>query len=150
MITRTFHIITPRSFKERLIGTPLKGSCLAFKGRLPKISGAGAARLAQAVAIEAGARGCHNSRRRRKAEQSWRLQPQDRVVSASFAPPCACACMDLGLGPGPLDPGPWARSRPLGPGPGPLWPCIGHVRICFQVFVYRTLCDKSKDLGSSV
>ena len=26
-------------------------------------------------------------RRRRKAEQSWRLQPQDRVVSASFAPP---------------------------------------------------------------
>jgi len=75
-----------------LIGTPLKGNCLAFKGRLPKISGAGAAKLAQAVAIEAGARGCHSSRRRRKAEQSWRLQPQDRVMSASFAPPCACAC----------------------------------------------------------
>ena len=62
-------------------------------------------------------------RRRRKAEQSWRLQPQDRVVSASFAPPCACACMDLGPG-----------------GPSPLWPCIGHVQTYFLVFAHlRTI-----------
>jgi len=75
-----------------LIGTPLKGGCLAFKGRLRKIAGAGAARLAQAVAIEAGAGGCHRSRRRRKVEQSWRSSHDLGAAGASFAPRCACAC----------------------------------------------------------
>ena len=37
-------------------------------------------------------------------------------------------------------PGPGSRARPLGPGPGPLWPCMGHVRIYFLVFVdFRTI-----------
>ncbi len=84
-----------------------------------------------------------------RAAQRWRSYNDTLAAGASVAQP---------LGPGPH--GSWPRPWPLrpgrgpcpalGPDPSPLWPCIGHVRVCFQVFVHCTFFNKSTDLGSRI